>query len=83
MLGSQRQLALDPGLAPHLSVKLLTAEDAGTDYTCVIKLGTLILTVGPCELAIMPKPVIDPVEPQQTIVSGSYRLFRARLVLHE
>lgn len=24
MLGSQRQLALDPGLAPHLSVKLLT-----------------------------------------------------------
>lgn len=57
-----------------LSVKLLTAADAGTDYSCVIKLGALTHTVGPCELAILPKPVIDPVAAQQTIISGSYRL---------
>lgn len=57
-----------------LSVKLLTAADAGTDYNCVIKLGALTHTVGPCELAILPKPVIVPVAAQQTIISGNYRL---------
>lgn len=57
-----------------LSVKLLTAADEGADYSCIIKLGTLTHTVGPCELAILPKPVIDPVAAQQTIISGSYRL---------
>jgi hypothetical protein len=57
-----------------LSVKLLTDADAGSDYSCAITLGSQTMTVGPCELSILPKPVITAVATQVTMISSSFSL---------
>lgn len=57
-----------------LSVKTLTALDAGSDYFCTITLGKLTRTIGPFELSIQTVPVVDAVDPQASILSGSYSL---------